>query len=142
MKLKSLEKSSWLITLAFFIPGVFLTIVPAYYLGKVMYTLVMWDTAKGVVTEFVDDPPSDEDTYFVKFSFTDSDGERHISQTANAVGTENREIGEYVRVFYDPGNPTNAHPGFLLLSYGLITIFFPFGLLLIYLGWPFHKLKE
>lgn len=142
MKFKSQEKPSWLITLAFFIPGVFLTIMPAYYLGKVAYTVVMWDTAKGVVTEFVENPSSDEDTYFVKFSFTDSDGELHTTQTANAVGTESREIGEGVRVFYDPENPTNAHPGFLLISYALLTLFFPFGLLLVYLGWPFLSKEQ
>lgn len=142
MKFKPREKPPLFIILAFFLPGVFLMVLPVYYFGKVAYPLVMWDTAKGVVTEFVEDPPSDEGTYFVKFSFTGTDGKQYVVQTANAVGTEYREIGEEVRVFYDPENPANAHPGFLLVSYGLITLFFPFGLLLSYLGWPFHSKKE
>ena len=142
MKFKPREKPSLFIILAIFLPGVFMAVLPVYLFGKIVYSLVMWDTAKGVVTEFVDDPPSDQDTYFVKFSFTGTNGKQYIAQTANTVGIEYREIGEEIRVFYDPENPANAHPGFLLLSYALTTLFIPFGLLLIYLGWPFHSKKE
>jgi hypothetical protein len=133
------QKSYPLALLLFFIPGLFLTAYSSYTVSTSLYHLIFWERTDGVILEFINDGITDSDTYPVKMKFTPLGQKELEVVTDKAVGLEGLSVGEEFTVFYHPTDPTRFQPSFLMMSYFLVGLFFPLGLLLIYLGWPFEK---
>jgi hypothetical protein len=121
------------------IPGLLLTGYSGYTFSVSIYHLLFWERTSGVILEFKSDEKSDVDVCYVKIKFTPINQKELEVITDKSVGIEGMAINDEVTVFYNPDNPARFQPSFLMMSYFLVSLFFPFGLFLIYVGWPFEE---
>jgi hypothetical protein len=75
-----------------------------------------------------------------RLQFTDMQGKVYdFYPNSDDTFTEGKD-SNHIRIYYDPANPSDA----LLVNHGqyLLILFFPFALLLTYLGLPEKKSKK
>lgn len=131
-------KSRLILAISLFLPGLLLVLGGIYYLAQMIQPLMIWNTSTGMVIALIDGG-TDEETYFVRYKYEDETGHKFEATTPNAVGAEDLEVNEEITIYYKPEDPSNSIPAFLMLSYFLISLFIPFGMLLMWLGSPFNR---
>lgn len=122
------------VQLWFLIPGIILVItsiyVPLSYLNKQIF----WTEADALITDRVEEMAGSEVQLVYHMEFVDHQGAlHHIKPNTDDTFMEGKD-SNHVRIYYDPTSPSN----FELVNPGryMLVLFLPFGLLLLYLGWP------
>jgi len=126
------------LAITLFVPGIFLVVLSTYFAG-LAYTVLVWKSTSGRIIDFVPSESGDGDTYYYRFTFITREGKAMTVLSDKAYGIETAEEGEAITVYYDPQDPGRAIPASFMISWLILLVFFPFGLLLMWLGWPFSK---
>ena len=126
----------------FLLPGLGLVVFSIYTFVSVLLKQLTWTKTEGTISGSVIQSDSDGDYVYEKAVFTDASGKsiEVISKTSAGSTEANWKREGQVTIYYNPNNSSNAD----LFSWGqyLPIFFLPFGLLLMYLGWPHREMKR
>ena len=113
-----------------------------YTFLSVIYTQISWTKTLGSISGTVIKHDQDGDYVYEKATFTDADGKQieTVSRTSAGAVDANLQREGTVTIYYNPENSSEAE----IFSWGLYlpVLMLPFGLLLIYLGWPHELLNR
>ena len=132
-------KQFHLYQLWFLIPGIGLTLISLYIPASYLYKQISWTETEALIVEGNERQVGGEGLYLM--DYTDANRGLHRIE----VDGENNTFMEgtdskHVRLYYDPSSPVDyelVNPGRFM-----VLLFFPFGLLCCYLGWPSVEKNE
>ena len=121
--------------------GIGLVCFSLYSLYKNLYPVFFWEKTTGTITGTVEKYDNSGEFYvYEKASYNDKGGNPFEIVSGTSAGTTQGNMpstGE-VTVYY---NPRNSQEAVIFMWRNFLPIFMlPFGLLLIFLGWPLEKL--
>jgi len=120
------------IQLLFLVPGLLLIIASLYIPADYAYKQIFWPRTEARFLERV--LPENEDVAYSVLEFTDSEGAlyqvKENEENTMITGSDD----QHFILYYNPINPTD----YVMMNPGryLLLLFFPFGVLLCFLGWP------
>ncbi|HYG04225.1 MAG TPA: DUF3592 domain-containing protein [Chryseosolibacter sp.] len=119
------------------LPGAGLVFFSVYIFTTVLYKQIAWARTEGQISGVViESDHVGKDYVYEKAIFTDATGQQiEIVSKYSAGSTEaNLKREGSVTIYYNPENSADAD----IFSWGhyLPVLFLPFGMLLLYLGWP------
>lgn len=126
------------IQLFFLVPGVALTCASLYIPADYVYKQLMWTRTEARFAERSITEGNSDIAYSV-LEFTDTTGTLHqVKENEENTMVEGSDDQHFI-LYYNPGNPNE----YVMMNYGryLLILFFPFGLLLCYFGWPEKESK-
>lgn len=118
--------------------GAGLILFSVYVAYKNLYPVLFWDKASGTITGTIQDYDSSGESYvYEKASYRDNSGNQlEVISTTSAGTTEaNLPSSGDVVIFYNPENSSEAII-FMWRNFLPVIMLLPFGLLLIFFGWP------
>lgn len=120
------------IQLLFLVPGLLLIIASLYIPADYAYKQIFWPRTEARFLERV--LPENEDVDYSVLEFADSEGTLyHVKENDENTMITGSDDQHYI-LYYNPINPTD----YVMMNPGryLLLLFFPFGVLLCFLGWP------
>lgn len=122
----------------FLIPGLLLIVASISIPIHFLYKQIFWTHTEGLIGDPIETYTSDVGLFY-SVTFTDAKGEILKVQADLEEDYQEGADSNHVQLLYNPDNPED----FELVNYGryLVFIFLPFGILLMYLGWP-EKIKS
>lgn len=117
----------------FFIPGLLLSVTCIYVPISFLYKQIFWTHTEGLIGDRIENY-TPNGIIFHSITYQDAQG---IMRNVQADLDDDYQEGadsNHVQLLYNPANPED----FELVNYGryLIFVFLPFGLFLMYVGWP------
>lgn len=121
------------IQLLFLVPGVLLVFASIYIPYAYAYKQLLWTRAEARFIERIV-PYEGADVAYSLLEFEDDKGITHqVKENDENTMIEGSDHLHFI-LYFDPGNPQD----YVMMNGGryLLLLFFPFGILLCYLGWP------
>jgi len=123
--------------------GVGLVCFSLYAVYKNLYPVFFWEKTRGKILGTVQQYDSSGEFYvFEKASYEDKSGNQFEVVSSTSAGTTEADMpstGE-VTIYY---NPKNSKEAVIFMSRNFLPIIMlPFGILLIFLGWPLESKLE
>jgi hypothetical protein len=125
--------------LLFLIPGIGLIITSLFVPLNYLHRQIFWTETEALM-EFTEFDNGMKGGARCRLQFTDIHGKVYdFYPNTDDTFTEGKDY-KHIRIYYDPANPADA----LLVNHGqyLLILFFPFALLLTYLGLPENRSKK
>ncbi len=123
--------------------GVGLAIFSLHVVYKNLHPMLFWEKTSGKIIDTIQEYDNDGEFYvFEKASYIDKAGNQFEVVSKTSAGTTEANLpskGE-VTVYYNPENSKDAI--ITMWRNFLPVIMFPFGLLLIFFGWPWVEKME
>jgi hypothetical protein len=126
------------IQLLFLVPGVVLICASLYIPADYVYKQLLWTRAEARFVERSITEGNSDIAYSV-LEFTDTAGTLHqVKENEENAMVEGIDDQHFI-LYYNPKNP-DQH---IMMNYGryLLILFFPFGVLLCFFGWPEKESK-
>ncbi len=121
-----------LLQVFFLLVGTGLVGISTYWPIAYAYKQIRWQRTEARLLDII--TKENSEIAYYSLEFTDQQGRVfQIREDTDNQITEGQDDKHYV-MYYNPANPEE----FVMANFGryLIALFFPFGLLLCYLGWP------
>jgi len=126
------------IQLLFWIPGLLLICMNMYIPGEYAYQQLAWTRTEAHLVERIASMDRNENVYSL-LEFMDQSGKTHrIKEDEENTMVKGSDDQHFI-MYYNPSNPAD----YVMMNHGryLLILFFPFGLLLCFLGWPEKESK-
>jgi hypothetical protein len=126
------------IQLLFLVPGVLLLFASLYIPSVYLYKQLQWTRTEARFVERITAEDGTDIAYSL-LEFTDEKNMLHqVKENEENTMIEGSDDQHFI-LYYNPVNPDH----YVMMNYGryLLVMFFPFGLLLCFLGWPQKESK-